>query len=91
MDANDVHLFKLGWRDHAKNFSIAFSNLFEQKELIDVTLSADGRMFSTHRLILSATSPYFRQMFKQVPANQQAFGKFGHFINDFRVGVIIPF
>lgn len=79
MESNDVHSFKLGWRDHAKNFSIAFSNLFEQKELIDVTLSADGRMFSAHRLILSAISPYFRQMFKQVPANQQVFGKFGHY------------
>lgn len=75
MESDDGHLFELGWKDHAANFSITLSDLLEQKELVDVTLAADGHMFSAHRLILSAISPHFRQMFNQVPANQQAFGK----------------
>lgn len=74
MGSNDGHLFKLGWKDHAANFSITLSDLLEQNELVDVTLVADGHMFSAHRLILSAISPQFRQMFNQVSANQQAFG-----------------
>lgn len=75
MESDDGHSLKLTWTDHAKNVSIAFIDLLEQKEFIDVTLSADGHMFSAHRLILSAVSPHFRQMLNKVPANQQAFGK----------------
>lgn len=62
------------WNDHANNFSASFSDLLEQKELVDVTLVADGYLFNAHRLVLSAISPYFRQIFTQMPANQQAFG-----------------
>lgn len=75
--------YTLGWNDHANNFSTAFSNLLERKEFIDVTLAADGYLFSAHRLVLSAISPYFRQMFTQMPANQQAYGT-THFILNLR-------
>lgn len=67
--------YALGWNDHANNFSVSLKDLLESKELIDVTLVADGYIFNAHRLVLSALSPYFRQMFAQMPANQQqAFG-----------------
>lgn len=66
----------LRWNEHSNNFSASFKELLEQRELIDVTLVADGHLFSAHRLVLSALSPYFRQMFIQMPANQQAFGKY---------------
>lgn len=68
------------WNDHANNFSTSFSELLQQKELVDVTLVADGHLFNAHRLVLSALSPHFRQMFTQMPANQQAFGM-GNFIH----------
>lgn len=66
--------FTLGWSDYANNFSHSFSDLLEQKELVDVTLVADGYLLNAHRLVLSALSPYFHQMFTSMPANQQAFG-----------------
>lgn len=62
--------------DHSSNLTINLKDLLEQKELIDVTLVTGRHMFRAHRLVLSAISTYFRQMFVQVPANQQAFGKF---------------
>lgn len=62
------------YTDHAKNVLTSFGELLEQKELVDVTLFADGHLFNAHRLMLSALSPYFRQMFTQMPTNQQAFG-----------------
>lgn len=65
---------QLGWNDHSLNLSISLSKLLEQKEMVDVALVADGYLFNAHRLVLAAISPYFRQMFTQVPANQQAFG-----------------
>lgn len=66
--------FDLRWSEHASNFKNSFSELLEQKEMVDVTLVADGYLFNTHRLVLAAMSPYFRQMFTQMPVNQQAFG-----------------
>lgn len=71
---NFKNKYAMAWNDHAKNFSISLFNLLEQKELVDVTLVADGYLFSAHRLVLATLSPYFRQMFSQMPTNQQAFG-----------------
>lgn len=68
------HYRLLSWNDHANNLSVSFKDLLMEKELIDVTLVADGNLFSAHRLVLSTISPYFRQMFAHMPANQQAFG-----------------
>lgn len=63
------------WDDYGTNFSIAFNELLQNDEMIDVALVADGNLFNAHRLILSALSPCFRNMFKHMPANQKAFGK----------------
>lgn len=65
----------LNWNGYADNFSVVFNELLEQKEMVDVTLVADGYMFNAHRLVLSALSPYFRHIFAQAPANQQAYGE----------------
>lgn len=72
--------YTLTWNDYGKNISISFNEILDQKELIDVTLVADGYLFNAHRLILSAVSPYFRQMFTQMPTNQQAYGMALNFI-----------
>lgn len=66
--------YRFGWNDHPNNFSISFSDLLQNKELVDATLVADGYLFHVHRLVLAAISPYFRQMFNQMSANQQAIG-----------------
>lgn len=72
----DSKEYRLGWNEHSNNFTASFKDLLEQKELVDVTLVADGHSFLAHRLVLSALSPYFRHIFTQVPANQQAFGEY---------------
>lgn len=64
----------LGSNDHANNFAVRFMELLHERELVDVILVADGQTFPAHRLILSALSPYFRKMFKQMAINQQAYG-----------------
>lgn len=68
--------YALSWHKYAGNLTINFKNLLQQQKLVDVTLVADGHLFSAHRLILSALSPYFQRMFDQMPVTQQAFGKF---------------
>lgn len=67
--------YTVGWDEHAKNIATNFTQLLNEKQLVDVTLVADGHMYNAHRLVLSAISPNFRKMFTQMPANQQAYGK----------------
>lgn len=57
-------------------FSTGLSESLKRNEFVDMTLAADGHFFGAHRLILSSVSPYFRQMFRQMPANQHTCGKF---------------
>lgn len=58
--------------------------LLEAKQLVDVTLVADGHMFSVHRLILSTLSPYFRKMFTQMPANQPETNEISDYKSNFQ-------
>lgn len=39
------------WMDIINNFFISLMELLDAKQLVDVTLVADGHMFSAHRLI----------------------------------------
>ena len=40
-----------------------FRDLYESKQLFDVTLSVDAREFGCHRALLASSSDYFRAMF----------------------------
>lgn len=71
----EINEFILGWTNPKMQLPIFFNELLQRKELIDVTLSAEGRFFGAHRLILSAYSPYFRQLFAQIPSDQNAYGE----------------
>lgn len=77
----------VSWTDYSANISASFNDLLKQNELVDVTLVADNYKFDAHRLVLSALSPYFRRIFTQMPANQQAFGKYRYFFMPFCVCV----
>ena len=57
--------FSLKWNDFQRNISSAFSNLREDNDFTDVTLlTEDGQTFEVHRVILSASSPFFRNILK---------------------------
>lgn len=71
----EIEEFILGWKNPKMQLPNIFNDLLQQKELIDVTLSAEGCLFGAHRLILSAFSPYFRQLFTQIPYDQKAYGE----------------
>ena len=56
--------FCLKWNDFQQNVSKTFSQLRQQTELFDVTLvSSDQKQVSAHRLILSACSEFFKNIF----------------------------
>lgn len=45
----------------------AFDSLLYENEFIDVTLSCEGKKVHAHKMLLSACSPYFRDLFKDNP------------------------
>ena len=55
--------FSLKWNDFQSNVSRTFSLLRSEQEFFDVSLvSDDQKTMSAHKLVLSASSPYFRQI-----------------------------
>ena len=57
--------FSLKWNDFQENISVAFSNLREDKTFTDVTLvSEDGQQMEAHKIILTASSPFFMNILR---------------------------
>ena len=58
--------FSLNWNDFQENISSAFSQLRHDSNLTDVTLvSEDGEQLESHKLILSASSPFFMNILQR--------------------------
>merc|ERR1712165_21926 len=64
--------FCLKWNNHRTTIISVMDTLLEEESLVDVTLSADGQFIRAHRVILSACSPYFRQLFKSSFLNDKS-------------------
>jgi len=59
--------FCLRWNDFESNISSSFSELREEKDFFDVTLSCDDEQIQAHKLIISACSPFFRNVLRRNP------------------------
>jgi len=59
--------FCLRWNDFESNISVAFRELREEKDFFDVTLACDDSQVQAHKVILSACSPFFRQILRRNP------------------------
>ena len=58
--------FNLKWNDFSSNISKSFGKLRNEEYLQDVTLVGDDHtQFSAHKLVLSASSEYFKEVFKR--------------------------
>jgi len=56
--------FCLRWNNFQSNIVSVLDNLKEEEDLVDVTLVCEGHAVKAHKVILSACSPYFRNVFK---------------------------
>jgi hypothetical protein len=56
--------FCLRWNDFESNISVAFRELREEKDFFDITLAVDDSQIQAHKVILSACSPFFRELSK---------------------------
>ena len=56
----------LKWNDFQENVNAAFSSLREENEFADVTLACeDGQQVEAHKVILAASSPFFKNLLKR--------------------------
>ncbi|CAL4063271.1 unnamed protein product, partial [Meganyctiphanes norvegica] len=62
--------FCLRWNNFQSNIASSFEALLDREELVDVTLTAEGESLKAHRILLSACSHYFRDLFRELPSHQ---------------------
>ncbi|XP_039753213.1 broad-complex core protein-like [Pararge aegeria] len=63
----DSQHFCLRWNNYQSSITSAFENLRDDEDFVDVTLACDGKSLKAHRVVLSACSPYFRELLKSTP------------------------
>ena len=62
--------FCLKWNDFESNISSSFRDLREAKDLFDLTLlCGEFHQFQAHKVVLSASSPFFRRVLCQSHLN----------------------
>ncbi|KAI8427923.1 hypothetical protein MSG28_002258 [Choristoneura fumiferana] len=64
---NSAPQFSLRWNNYVSHVTEAFNVLRFENDLVDVTLCCDGGKIKAHKMLLSACSNYFRQVFKETP------------------------
>ncbi|XP_059487144.1 broad-complex core protein isoforms 1/2/3/4/5-like isoform X2 [Neocloeon triangulifer] len=62
--------YHLEWRNHSEQISHFLADIGHTKEFADVTLSCQGKSLVAHKIILSAFSPYLREIFKGITATK---------------------
>ena len=62
----DEKMLRLKWQDFQENAISAFGTLREDNEFADVTLACeDGQQVEAHKVILAASSPFFKEILKR--------------------------
>lgn len=59
--------FHLRWNNHLQNLRTLFESIYNEQNLVDVTLSCSDGLLRAHKLVLSACSPYFEAVFRDNP------------------------
>ena len=59
--------FCLKWNNHTINMVKTFTEMIAGESFTDVTLACDGHIIKAHKIVLSACSNYFREIFLATP------------------------
>ncbi|KAK3923798.1 Broad-complex core protein isoforms 1/2/3/4/5, partial [Frankliniella fusca] len=59
--------FSLRWNNYLRHITSAFESFRSDLDLVDVTLSCEGKKIKAHKMLLSACSSYFKDLFKENP------------------------
>lgn len=64
---SSAQAFCLRWNHFQSNLLNVFDRLFQDEQFVDVTLACDGHLIKAHKMVLSASSAYFQQIFSLHP------------------------
>ena len=56
----------LKWNNYQSNVTTTFKELLAVEDFVDITLTAEGGALKAHKVVLSACSPYFRDILKVI-------------------------
>ncbi|KAG1679028.1 Protein bric-a-brac 2 [Nymphon striatum] len=59
--------FCLRWSNYQSNLLTVFDDLLMSEAFVDCTLACEGTSLKAHKIVLSACSPFFQQLFKDNP------------------------
>ena len=57
--------FCIQWNNFEKDFSSAFRSIREDKDFFDITIVCEDEQIEAHKVILSACSPFFKNMLRR--------------------------
>ena len=57
----------LKWNNHTNNMVKVFNQLLDDQNFCDVTLAVEGTQLKAHKMVLSACSTYFKELFVSNP------------------------
>eukprot|EP00092_Neocalanus_flemingeri_P007003 GFUD01007561.1.p1 GENE.GFUD01007561.1~~GFUD01007561.1.p1 ORF type:complete len:335 (+),score=94.57 GFUD01007561.1:172-1176(+) len=57
--------FCLRWNDFESNISSAFKDIRDEKEFFDITIACEDEQLQAHKVILSACSPFFKNVLRR--------------------------
>ncbi|XKL59291.1 hypothetical protein PGB90_000307 [Kerria lacca] len=66
MNTEDTQQFCLRWHNYQSSLLATLPQLLDGDDLTDVTLCAGSRSLKAHRVVLSACSEYFKELFKEL-------------------------
>lgn len=56
--------FCLRWNNFQANITSQFETLRDDEDFTDVTIACEGQRLQAHKVVLSACSPFFKDLFK---------------------------
>lgn len=59
--------FCLRWNNYGRNLTNVFDQLLQNESFVDVTLACNDQSIKAHKMVLSACSPYFQNLFFDNP------------------------
>lgn len=60
----DDQQFCLRWNNFQANITSQFETLRDDEDFTDVTIACEGQRLQAHKVVLSACSPFFKELFK---------------------------
>ncbi|XP_015839148.1 protein bric-a-brac 1 isoform X2 [Tribolium castaneum] len=65
----DDQQFCLRWNNFQANITSQFEALRDDEDFTDVTIACEGQRMQAHKVVLSACSPFFKELFKTNPCS----------------------